>query len=367
MSERGESTSSLPVTPITVHPIVGIIPRPGQLRALGPFDGTRVTEFLKNWELECEEYGLTEGQKCKKLPKYCKKEIEEVIQDMEGYETGNWDLFQKELKELFWQANPPKNTVAALCRLISDAKMGKISVDMYVLKYTTITEALLRKNAISKFDCTVQLLEGLSEDLQKKVFEYCSEKKWRMLEHDVETEEPEFSKVKDVVLGKAKMMERQKLFVQGQLMGPGYLGSGPTTPATSTAISTVSTAITSPVTTTADPINELTEQIERLTLLVEGQPQRQASGKVPVVVPALPAMGRRCLWCDSLEHVRRDCMEFSEALKSNSVRFNEAGRVVMVSTGQELPLMIGKGGMKHLVQLIVGPPKTSLLAAKGYK
>ena len=343
MSDRSGFSGSPPATPITIHSIVGIMPRPGQPGALGPFDGHRVTEFLKNWDLECDEYGLSDGQKCKKLPKYCSREIGDVIQDMKGYETGNWELLQKELKGLFWQNDPPKNTVAALCQLISEAKSGKMNGTMYVLKYTMITEALVKKNAISSFDRTVRLLEGLAGDLQKKVFEYCSKKKWRMLEHDVETVEPDFDEVKSVVLEKAKMLERQKLFVRGQLVEPGYLGSEPITPAASTTISSIPTTMTSPVSTAVDSgVNELTKRIERLTLLVEGRPQRPVTENVPATTSVPVVMGRRCLWCDSLEHVRRDCVEFTEALRGNLVRFNDAGRVVLVSTGQELPLMIGR-------------------------
>jgi hypothetical protein len=273
---------------------------------------------------------------------------------------GNWGLLQKELKELFWQADPPKNTVAALCRLIRDAKSGRMNVDMYVLKYTTITEALLKKNAISSFDRTVRLLEGLSEDLQKKVFEYCSGKNWRMLEHDVETVEPEFDEVKSVVLEKAKMLEHQKLFIQGHLVGPGYMGSGLITPAASTTTSSMPTTMTSPVSTAVDSrVSELTKRIERLTFLVEGHPQRPVTDNVPASTSVPVVMGQRCLWCDSSDHVRRYCIEFTGALRSNLVRFNDAGRVVLVSTGQELPLMIGKGGVKRLVELIIGSAKTS--------
>ena len=88
---------------------------------------------------------------------------------------------------MFWKTNPPKDTAATLFKFISDTKAGKMSVDMYVIKYITIIEALIRKNAISKFDCSVQLLEGLSDEIQLKVFECCSEQSWRMVEHDVET------------------------------------------------------------------------------------------------------------------------------------------------------------------------------------
>src|SRR5436189_755828 len=122
--------------------------------------------------------------------------------------------------------DPPKDTAAALFKLISGAKAGKMSVDMYVLKYTTITNTLVKKNAMSKFDRTVRLLEGLSDEIQSKVFEYCSEQGWRMLEHDVETTEPVFEEVKRIVLEKAKMFERRKLFAGGRLLGPGYVGTG---------------------------------------------------------------------------------------------------------------------------------------------
>ena len=41
---------------------------------------------------------------------------------------------------------------AALFKLISDAKVGKISMDMYIFKYITITDTLIKKNAMSKYD-----------------------------------------------------------------------------------------------------------------------------------------------------------------------------------------------------------------------
>src|SRR4030095_16713529 len=58
---------------------------------------------------------------------------------------------------------------------------------------------------------------------------------------------------------------------------------------------------------------------------------------------------RRCMWCDSLEHERRECVEFAEALRSKRVSLGEKGRVIF--NGQELPLMFGKGGMKRFLVL----------------
>ena len=53
ISELGNSAHAS-VTPITIYPIVGVMPQPGQPGLLS-FDGTNISNFLKDWELECEE------------------------------------------------------------------------------------------------------------------------------------------------------------------------------------------------------------------------------------------------------------------------------------------------------------------------
>jgi hypothetical protein len=149
---------------VSINSYVGIMPRPGEA-GTAIFDGKEVSTFVKNWEMDCEEYGLTEAQKCRKFPRYCTREIGEVVEKLKGYEDGNWESFKVELKRLFWQADPPKNSIAALVKLLGEAKAGKMTVDMYVLKYTTITQELVDKNAMSTFDRNVRLLEGLSEGI----------------------------------------------------------------------------------------------------------------------------------------------------------------------------------------------------------
>ena len=99
MPETGD-THSTPATPVTVHKVMGMMPRPGQPGAL-LFDGKKVTKFLKDWSIECEEYGLTDVQKCKRLPKYCTEDIGEVVERLKGYTSEDWTLLQSELKALF--------------------------------------------------------------------------------------------------------------------------------------------------------------------------------------------------------------------------------------------------------------------------
>jgi hypothetical protein len=343
-SVEPETTTTASAAAVTINSYVGIMPRPGEA-GITMFDGKEVSTFIKNWEMDCEEYGLNAVQMCKKFPRYCTEEIGEAVEKLNEYDEGNWELFKKELKQLFWQADPPKNSIAALVKLIGDAKSGKMTVDMYVLKYTVMTQELVEKNAMSIFDRNVRLLEGLSEVIQSKVFEYCSDRKWRMLEHDVNSEEPRFEDLRDVVLAKARTMERKNLFLSERLLGVGYLSTGATiTPTMSTVPSTAPTTMTSPNSTASDlDLKDLTEQISRLTLLIDGQSRQPAPPQLP--------WNARCMYCDSLVHTRRnECPEFQEALAKGAVGINEMGRVKLMATGEELPLMFGRGGMKAVVQ-----------------
>src|SRR5204863_10211276 len=69
----------------------------------------------------------------------------------------------------------------------------------------------------------------------------------------------------------------------------------------------------------------------------------------------------RCIWCDSTEHFHQDCAELTAALNASVTRYNDKGRLVNGASGEELPLMFEKGGMKK----VIGPPlpQSSLVAA----
>jgi len=101
----------------------------------------------------------------------------------------------------------------------------------------------------------------------------------------------------------------------------------------------------------SDPIAELTKQFAQLALAMQANMQGRPSAPVPKVNTPIPVSAPRsqCIWCDSTEHRRRECAEFTDALRSQRVSLSDKGRVVF--NGEELPLMWGKGGMKKLLTL----------------
>jgi hypothetical protein len=111
------------------HPVM---PKPGQPGALF-FDGENITNFLDEWNVECKEYSYTDEQKCSKFPYHADSKYRDIIENLDGYATSNWATFQANLKSPFWQQDEPKNTTAALYRLINEAQTGKIDLNVHVL------------------------------------------------------------------------------------------------------------------------------------------------------------------------------------------------------------------------------------------
>jgi hypothetical protein len=363
MSTTTDLTGSGHTTPTStfVRP-VGVMPRPGQAGA-PYFDNTNVTEFLRRWNLECEDFGLTDRQKCARLPDYCTPKTKDVVELLEGYKTSNWTKLQEELKGLFWQYDRQRDTPAALNELIRDAP--NLDLNVYVLKYDSITDALVKGKEMSTTQRVRRFLDGLSSHMRDKAFEYCTQEHWKLSSHDTGTTDPDFAKLKEFILDRAETAKRKIVYNKERALEDGYDGLGesviaaigrPNTPVSSPSAPTPSAL---PPTTPMDPaIAELTKQFSQLALLLKANIESsRPEATPPTQRPSAPYRQfdrtPRCMWCDSTEHARRQCAEFPEAIRQGRIRLNELNRVVNAATGLEVPLMFGKGGMKKFLESTV--------------
>jgi hypothetical protein len=83
------STRSADTHPPTAARIFGAtMPHPGQPGAM-QFDGKNITEFLEEWNIECEDFGLTEAQRCARFPNYCTTDIKDTVKLLPGYIATN--------------------------------------------------------------------------------------------------------------------------------------------------------------------------------------------------------------------------------------------------------------------------------------
>ena len=266
-----------------------VMPRPGQPGALR-FDGKNISEFLDDWNLECEDYDYSDEQKCTRFPNYCESMIKDVVKLLPGYVSRDWTALQTDLKGLYWQHDKPKNTTAAVHQLIHDAQAGRIDLNVYVLQYTTITTSLVAQGALSTLDRVNRLLDGLSDEHRKKVLSFCTKNNWKLSAQDVGTVEPNYDELKPFVLREAQTSQMQAVYDKEHVMREGKpVANSSTIQSTSTGESnSAPSAIPLPsatsipvssVSTPADsshinPVAELMTQLTQLSLSLQAAIQK---------------------------------------------------------------------------------------------
>jgi len=371
MSESSINTGR--VTPsfsnLRIH---AVMPRPGQPGSM-LFDGTNITDFLEDWNIECEDYGLTDDQKCVRFPKYCTATIKDLVKLLPGYTATNWTTLQMNVKEMYWQHDKLKNTQEALIKLVKEAP--SMDLNAYIVKFTAITDSLIAKHALSDLDRVGRLLDGLQPELRSRVLKFCAKKSWRLSAHDTGTEEPDFDELKEFVLTEAKAAQKQTVYnnerairegsdhlVPSIIIPPNAATTSATSAATSaptSAPTTIKGSVTPSILTPSDPVAELTKQFSQLALLIQANMQGpKFTPATAAPMNAVPARTLRCIFCDTTEHNRRsNCPEFAEALPKGLVYINAQNRIVNASTGQEIPVMFGRSGMKKVFE---SPPLISI-------
>ncbi|KAL3699316.1 hypothetical protein R1sor_017338 [Riccia sorocarpa] len=96
-----------------------------------------------------------------------------------------------------------------------------------------------------------------------------------------------------------------------------------------------------------DAIDALTRQMRELRVEIAGL--RRDAPVPAAAAPARPRDGpRRCIWCDSLDHMRAECTELAAAVRDRVVHYQD-GRLHLSATGEPLMTRWGRGGMRSFL------------------
>jgi hypothetical protein len=185
---------------------IPVMPRPSQPGSIR-FDGTDITEFLDDWDLKCD---LSDAQKCTHLPNYCTPAIKDLVKLLPGYLASDSTALQASLKETYWQHDKPKNTHEALIKLIKEVL--RVDLNVYIIKFTAITDSFISKRALSCLDSVGRLLDGLQSDLRFRDLKFCVKNSWRLSSNDTGTGEPDFGEFKEFVLTESKAAQKQAVY-----------------------------------------------------------------------------------------------------------------------------------------------------------
>jgi len=360
----GKSDESRPATPSETsdYLVISVMPRPGQPGALDVFTGQNATEYLDEFNDECEIHRVKPDRRVLLFPHFCTPSIKELVKILPGYDVKDWDALQSDVKKLYWANDHPKNTTTALNALIRNA--ANLPLNVFIIKFSSITDVLVSKGTLSEVDRFAKLLEGLEERMRNKIIKLCTQKGWKISDQDGGTD-PLFPEIKAFLENEAKTTERVMVYEKDHSIRGGPSDEKVSSPPA--IVSPTTTAVASPV---LDPMQALTEQFAALALMIkQALPTVPVPTMVPSVsVPVLPAMSptdmsvprpsrlSRCVWCDGTDHMRRTCLSFIEAVNAGVVRLNDEGRIILVRTGVQLPTAFGRGGIKSLCEAFNPPP-----------
>ena len=236
-------------------------------------------------------------------------------------------------------------------------KAPSLDLKVFLLKYTAITDALIAKNVMTSFQRVNRLLEGLSEELQRKVVKFCVRHSWKisLMDTDDSTlKDPDYNEIQDYLMSEATANERLLFFHRERASNMPEVPESMGTPGTLDS-------------TADDPSiakfkNQLDSLVSLLKTTYSQSTDNTTTGTIPDMtqprsITTTQTRVRRCIWCDSTVHsYRSECPEFAKTMKTGNIRLNERNRVVLSKTNTEISPAFGKGSMKRLYEFYY--PKT---------
>jgi len=347
--------------------------RPGQPGA--PFfDKVNVTDFLRHWNIETEDYGLDPRQKCERVWFYCSEDVKRTIEFFDGYRRKDWEALETELKTFFYRYDSSRtrhiHDLTALNQIIADAR--NMDLSNYILKFSAISSTLVTEGSLSNVERVSRLLDGLDDDLRKRILKRCAREDWKVSTRSRGTVEPNFEELKKLIVAEANTEEltlaykedsnsRKGGVAPGSLLAPTLTPVSTLTPPPASALAPASSVPLTPATTSTpsadtpkDPIAELTAKFEAMTLLTNRAIEKMVaaiSGQQPQRGPGQGGSRQYprvalCYFCDEEGHTRRDCPHYKAAEQQGLVRLGADGKVLDAVSGQAIPLAIRRGGMK---------------------
>ena len=330
-----------------------VMPRPGAPGAL-QFDKNNITKFLRKWNQECDDYGLSDDQRCVRFPDYCTPNIETVVDCFSGYRKKDWAKFQEELKASFWQYDTQRDTIVQLRQLVLNGP--KMDVGLYVIQYSAISDALVGVGSLTVYDRLNLFIDGLAPDLQEKVFDHAAQHNWRLSAGYVLGTAVTFETLRAYVEVLAGSEQRRMVYKQERSSrGIGDMNSAatvvPNVPSAPIVPEMPPPSVTKPASIIVnDPMAELQRSFEKLALVIEQKVAAPGAGAPNVPNSQYSARPTfRCNWCDEPGHYMNRCDDFQRARGKGVIFFNEYGRICSSATRKELFAAPGNGGFRRHV------------------
>jgi hypothetical protein len=166
-----EQQSSLQLTLVNMAPsVVHPLPLLGTPGAPTAFEGRNVTSFLKKFEAMCDNFGIEEAIKVKRVPEYCEDDIAREVESFGTWKAKDWEGLKKEMLKEWRQGDVEQlmYTRPLLEEFVGKCR-GKEGLKQYFRQFHRISTVLVGKNELDDYSRGRLFVLGLPEDVRKQV------------------------------------------------------------------------------------------------------------------------------------------------------------------------------------------------------
>ena len=306
------------------------------------FDGRDITRYLRIYTREMELNKISEREMIASFELAVVPEIRGRVRELRESDGESWKAFMQALKEEFFMEDSERVTKRTFLEWIARPNKGLSASELlreFERQFVQLSGTERMTLEVEKTELFIQAADASLQEKLEPLLEDHSEERglksdWKEVVGAVSLltkrqRRREKSIVSDVTVVKKHSCEKHSCEKH-------------------------TSSIPSKVDDLA--IDELVKGIRELNIKMakleeKGQPLGDSTKKSsgPKVGQAGGRLPPRCMWCDSFDHSRRECNDFTEALKNDIVFFKE-GRIHSRESGNPLETNFGKGGMKALVE-----------------
>jgi hypothetical protein len=164
---------TVPVPPQSVFPPVTVmhpLPLLGTPGAPSAFDGRNVSTFIRKFEAMCNNFGVSNCNKARRIPEYCDDDVARDVESFATWKTGDWDGLKTDMLEE-WRRGDVEQLMYTrpLLEEFVNQPREKDGLKLYYRQFERISTALTNKGELDDYTRGRLFVMGLPEAVRRTV------------------------------------------------------------------------------------------------------------------------------------------------------------------------------------------------------
>jgi hypothetical protein len=161
-----------PPSPRLQHQQVSImmpLPQPNTA-GMPHFTGKNISEFLRTWENLCEDYGVSEADRLRKLPRYCDRLIGMYVETIPEFQDKDWEGLKKVLLREYRSEDVDQQmkTLGFLETFKNQKRTEKDDMRQYCQRFAAISKPLVARGELSRYEQVKWFIQGMHDKMAER-------------------------------------------------------------------------------------------------------------------------------------------------------------------------------------------------------